>query len=251
MALAVAALGSVGSTSAANPTIITLTDGAGVGDAVVVVCREGAITACADSRGNTYTKIIDVPTDANSSVKGEIWLCASLTTALSAGDTISVTGTTGIEPLAGAFKITGKSVTYDANVVHTDETGVSPWGPLGPFTPAQAETALIACALGSAASSPTITTNNLDGVGWSKIIDLKQGASGDARLSVSYSLRVNTAGAESVSGTITSPSFNKHHVMLFSLSPAAVAPTDGQLWPHGKKGASPTTGQLFPRGVTL
>jgi len=251
MALAVAALGTFASTSNFNPTVITLTDGAAVGEAVVVFGRKGTtITSVVDSKGNTYTQKFDVPTDANSGTGGGVFACDSLTTALVAGDTISITtSSTGHEALACAFKITGKAVTYDANVVHTDETGVSPWGPLGPFTPAKAETVLLAVSIGSNISSPTITSTNLDGVGWTKFIDFRA-SSNDARMAASYSLRATNSGAESVSGTITSPSFNKHHVMLFSYSPSAAAGgggTTGQTYPHGKKGTSPTTGQLFPR----
>lgn len=248
MSLSVAEIGHAASTSAVNPAVITVgATGAAVGDCVIVCTRQGTITAVTDSKGNTYSKLFDIVNDGNSGTKAGVWACTSIATPLVSGDTISSTGAGG-EELTCALLITGGAVSYDGNMAHYDETGTASFGPFGPITPASAQCVLIVCDIGSRSSTPTITSTNQDGVGWSKTINFNMGAGGDAAMAISTSIRSTNTGGESISGTESSPSFNQHHLCFFSMSVASV-PTTGQLWPRGKKGTSPTTGQLFPRGV--
>ena len=90
-------LGSWAATSIANTTTVavTVTSAVPVGSRIIVVCNRSAITttttglSCADNRGNTY--VLDAAAVRSATHIFGI-LSAPVTTALQAGDTITVTG---------------------------------------------------------------------------------------------------------------------------------------------------------------
>ncbi len=134
------------------------------------------VSSVTDSRGNTYSEI-GASVASGTSFASEMW-AATLTTALQAGDTITVTYSAKVNGPAIADEFSGVTLTEDFADISASGTSTTPSS--GAQTPTQAAVLLIG-QVAFAASSDT-TTEDSDSAGgdtWHSLTFLTSGTRGD------------------------------------------------------------------------
>lgn len=243
MAIAFVKNGGVnGSKAAVASLAITVPAGGhAVGNTVIVFCGDdGSATqnlSIADSKGNTWVDLHDVGTGGSS--RRYMW-GSVLTTALVAGDTITVTASTSTMAISGITSAEFSGVSLTEDIASTAAAGSSATSPsIGPVTPPSAAV-LILCPLWLLGPTSDTFTQDTDTNGGSWASGPVGGTTGGSATSNGTTRLAYKITTSSVAQTYnpTLGTLRRWDVFFVALQPTAVAGQNFTLTPATETDAS-------------